>query len=194
MTRRAIRKYPENVLLQSAEEVDLARPDLKLIVSDMIESMYAAGGIGLAAPQIGIPLRIFVMDLSRDGKARPEVFINPVLEPADDAKKHETEGCLSLPGASAAVPRWSKVRLTAYNLQGERYEGEAEGLRAACFQHECDHLDGRLYISHLSHAKRQRVIKQFRKCKAKPSKVDEPAREQDTRVHEDRDPKSTQSW
>lgn len=171
MTAQTICLYPEKVLLEPAKEVDLRREDLPVIVSNMIDSMHAAGGIGLAAPQIGIALRIFVMDLSHDGKSRPEVFINPVIEPVPGSKQKETEGCLSLPGPAEKVTRWEKVKLKAYGLHGDVKETEAEGLMAACFQHECDHLDGKLYISHLSNPKRQKVIKLFRKYQSEPPKT-----------------------
>lgn len=165
MTKQRICQYPEKVLLTKAKEANLTQEELDTIVSDMIETMYAADGVGLAAPQIGLSLRIFVMDTQwhNTGKRQPGVFINPTYEPVGTEKRKEPEGCLSLPGPSEEVSRWARVRVKGYNQDGLLLEQEFEGLAAACVQHECDHLDGKLYISHLSGTKRQRAIKQFKK-------------------------------
>lgn len=154
--------YPDPVLLTEAKPITQFDESLETLINEMAEAMYEAKGIGLAAPQIGVGLQIFIMDLERsvDG---PEIFINPEIEVLDAEKVVEHEGCLSLPGAGCNVPRYKKVRLKAKNEKGEDIEVEATGLKSACFQHECDHLKGRLYISHLSNVKRQKMIKDFRK-------------------------------
>lgn len=171
MPSRSISCYPDPVLLSPAIEADLTRQGLETIVQDMIETMYWADGIGLAAPQVGIGLRIFVMDTQwhQSKRAEPKTFINPSYEPVGDAKRKEVEGCLSLPGANEKVERWERVRVSGYTVKGEWHEMEVEGLAAACVQHECDHLDGKLYISRLSQTKRQRAIKQFRIHEADPA-------------------------
>ena len=165
MATQRICQYPEKVLLTKAKEADLTQEDLNAIVNDMIETMYAADGVGLAAPQIGLSLRIFVMDTQwhKTNERKPTVFINPSYEPIGSDQRKESEGCLSLPGPSEMVSRWERVRVKGYDLDGLLVEQEVEGLTAACVQHECDHLEGKLYIAHLSSTKRQRVIKQFRK-------------------------------
>lgn len=154
--------YPDPVLLSKAKPVKDFDESLDAIIREMIEVMYEAKGIGLAAPQIGIGLQIFVMDLERSG-GTPEVFINPELEVVDSELVSDHEGCLSLPGAGCEVPRFKEVRLKALNQKGESIEVSATGLKSACFQHECDHLRGKLYISHLSTAKRQKMVKDFKK-------------------------------
>lgn len=158
----AISYYPDRVLLSRASPVSDFGSSLDAIIADMNEAMYRANGIGLAAPQIGVPLRIFVMDLSESRNA-PEVFINPELEVVGDEQVMAHEGCLSLPGAGCSVPRFKKVRLTAVNRDGKEVQVTAEGLKSACFQHECDHLNGKLYIAHLSSAKRQKMVGDFKK-------------------------------
>lgn len=165
MTAQSIRLYPDSVLLSAANEVDLGQADLRNIVDHMIQNMYDAKGIGLAAPQVGIPLRIFVMDTQwhDTGKRQPQVVINPTYEPLGSETRNEVEGCLSLPGASERVKRWNRVRVTGVDADGQPINLEVEGLAAACVQHECDHLDGKLYIAHLSQTKRQRAIKNFKR-------------------------------
>ena len=160
----AIKYYPNPVLLKKADPVEEFDASLETIINQMTKAMYDAGGIGLAAPQIGIPLQIFVMDLDRSGES-PEVFINPVLEVLNEEKVFEHEGCLSLPGAGCQVPRYKEVRLKALDKHGKGFEVVATGLKSACFQHECDHLNGHLYITHLSSLKRRRMISDFRKHK-----------------------------
>lgn len=201
MTAKTICVYPQKVLLTVAKTVDFDRfdqSDLKAIARDMIDTMYKARGIGLAAPQIGLGLRMFVMDTNYHVtlEKRPRVFINPVYEPVGSEKVKEEEGCLSLPGASEKVERWKRVRVTAHDLHGSQFSIEVEGLGAACVQHECDHLNGKLYITHLSQTKRKRAVKSFQKHQDRPSHKDETGADVnlDTSPEIVKDPKSTSTW
>lgn len=139
-------------LLERAEEVDdFDSPALHLLVADMFETMEAAGGVGLAAPQIGVGLRvvIFGFDASERYPEAPAVpltvLVNPVLEPMGDELEEGWEGCLSVPGLRGVVPRYKRLRYSGFDQFGERIEREVEGFHARVVQHECDHLDGRLY-------------------------------------------------
>jgi peptide deformylase len=139
--------------------------ELRLLVDDMFETMYEAPGIGLAAIQIGVPTRVIVMDLAKkDEPKEPRVFVNPqVLWQSDERATYE-EGCLSIPEFYEEVERPSKVRVRFLDLDGAEQELEASGLLATCLQHEIDHLDGVLFIDHISKLKRDRVIKKFAKA------------------------------
>lgn len=162
MTQKHLCYYPHKTLLTPAKPVSKFGSSLIPLIESMSEVMYEAKGIGLAAPQIGVGLRLFIMDLEQDGR-KPEVFINPELEVLDHDTDSEYEGCLSLPGTGCKVKRYRKVKLTAQNLEGEWFSVVATGLKSACFQHECDHLDGKLYITHLPDHKRKKVTKEFRR-------------------------------
>lgn len=138
------------VLLQKADPVvNPGAPEVRRLVADMIETMLDAPGVGLAAPQVHVPLRLFVLHLppDRNGGAElgPSVVINPSFEPAGDATAMRFEGCLSIPGLRAAVPRWVRIRYTGVDCEGQPVGGEVEGLHANVVQHEYDHLDGILY-------------------------------------------------
>jgi peptide deformylase len=132
----------------------------------MLETMYAAPGIGLAAIQIGVPKRVIVMDLAREGEEpQPRYFVNPEITwRAEETAPYE-EGCLSVPEIYDEVERPARVRLTYLNYDGERIEEEAEGLYAVCIQHEMDHIDGVLFIDHLSRLKRDRAVQKVKKLK-----------------------------
>ena len=138
------------VLLQVAEPVpDPCAPEIRRLASDMVETMQDASGIGLAAPQVHVPLRVFVLQLPADrngGEAvRPFVIINPRFTPVGEARASRTEGCLSIPGLRASVPRWVRIRYGGVDCDGNPVGGEVDGLHANVVQHEYDHLDGILY-------------------------------------------------
>lgn len=138
------------VLLQQAEPVaDPGAPEIRRLVADMIETMRDAPGVGLAAPQVHVPLRLFVMQLPAertDGQpVAPFAVINPSFEPVGEVRVLRWEGCLSIPGLRAAVPRWQTIRYTGVDCDGNQVGGEVDGLHANVVQHEYDHLDGILY-------------------------------------------------
>jgi peptide deformylase len=156
-------KYPEKVLEKKAAPVTKFDAELEKLVEDMFESMYAAKGIGLAAPQIGISKRLTVIDLSF--KENPEeklVLINPEVT-VQEGKQYEEEGCLSLPDIREKVRRAAKVRVRAQNVKGEWFEVDGEELLARALQHEIDHLDGVLFIFKLSRLKRDLTVRKIRK-------------------------------
>ena len=143
------------VLLQVAEPVaDPGAPDIRRLAADMIETMLDAPGIGLAAPQVHVPLRMFVLHLPPDrneGQAMPpSVVINPRFEPVGDEMALRWEGCLSIPGLRGAVPRHVRIRYTGVDCDGQPVGGEVDGLHANVFQHEYDHLDGVLYTMRMT--------------------------------------------
>lgn len=138
---------------------------LRALMDDMLETMYDAPGIGLAAIQVGVAKRVLVMDLSRDDEPKaPRYFVNPEILWASEETAPYEEGCLSVPEIYEEVERSAKVRLKYLNYQGEPVEEEAEGLFAVCIQHEIDHLDGVLFIDHLSRLKRERAVAKVRKA------------------------------
>ena len=156
------------VLKQKSAPVERVDDDLRALMDDMLETMYAAPGIGLAAIQVGVPKRVIVMDISREEDGRqPRFFVNPeVLWTSDETAPYE-EGCLSVPEVYDEVERPSRVRLRYLNYDGEQVEEDAEGLYAVCIQHEMDHLQGTLFIDHLSRLKRSFAINKVKKAKKK---------------------------
>ncbi|HEY7852536.1 MAG TPA: peptide deformylase [Caulobacteraceae bacterium] len=139
--------------------------DLRALMDDMLETMYDAPGIGLAAIQVGVAKRVLVMDLARDEEPKaPRYFVNPEILWASEETLPYEEGCLSVPEIYEEVERSAKVRLRYLNYEGEKVEEEAEGLFAVCIQHEIDHLDGVLFIDHLSRLKRDRAVAKVRKA------------------------------
>jgi peptide deformylase len=160
----AIVMYGEPVLEKQAETItEFDTPELHKLVEDMFESMYAAKGVGLAAPQIGIAKRIAVIDLSvGEDSAQKMVLINPEIIGKEELQTGE-EGCLSLPGFREQVTRPRKVTVRAQNVKGETFETVGEDLLARAFCHEIDHLNGRLYISHVSALKRDLIRRKVRK-------------------------------
>jgi peptide deformylase len=160
---RPILKYGDTVLHASARAVDGITPDIDRLVDDMIETMYAAPGVGLAAPQVGVPLRIFVVDISvgRD-PAGPIVMINPEFVERDGMQLEE-EGCLSVPGFNATVVRPSRVVVKGLDRDGNEHRREGTGLLARAFQHEMDHLDGTLFVDLLRGIKRDVIVRRIRK-------------------------------
>ncbi|PYR63768.1 MAG: peptide deformylase [Acidobacteria bacterium] len=160
---RPILKYGDTVLHERARAVDALTPEIDRLVDDMIETMYAAPGIGLAAPQVGVPLRIFVVDVSigRDPSALL-VMINPEFVDRDGMQLEE-EGCLSVPGFNATVVRPSRVVVKGLDRMGQPVEREGTGLLARAFQHEMDHLDGTLFVDKLRGIKRDLIVRKIRK-------------------------------
>ena len=159
------------VLKQISKPVDGVDDALRALMDDMLETMYDAPGIGLAAVQIGVPSRVIVMDLGdRDAEEdaepvkKPLYFVNPEIVWSSEETAPYEEGCLSVPEIFEAVERPAKVRLRYLNYQGEQIEEDADGLYAVCIQHEMDHLEGVLFIDHLSRLKRERSIAKVKKA------------------------------
>lgn len=161
MAVRKVLTFPDKRLRNKALPVAEFNDELATLVADMYETMYVNDGAGLAATQINVPLRVIVMDLSRNHSA-PQCFINPeIIE--SRGKKYHQEGCLSVPGYWEEIGRADWVRFTAYNEKGEKTEYESDELLSVCIQHEIDHLDGKLLIDHLSSFKRNRILKDIKK-------------------------------
>jgi len=160
---RSILKYGDTVLHERAQLVEAITPDVDRLVTDMIETMYAAPGIGLAAPQIGVPLRLFVIDLSvgRDPSGLI-VMINPEFVEQDGLQLEE-EGCLSVPGFNATVARPTRAVIKGLDRTGVEQQLEGSALLARAFQHEMDHLDGRLFVDRLRGIKRDLIVRRIRK-------------------------------
>lgn len=157
------------VLRQKAEEVERMDEELKAIIDDMFHTMYRAEGIGLAGNQVGVARRVIVVDL-KDEKHPPFALVNPrIIERGGDREKEE-EGCLSIPGVSALVERPTQVTIEALDADGKTFRIEADSLLARCLQHEIDHLDGVLFIDHLSALKRSMLLKKYRSLAAEDEK------------------------
>lgn len=155
MALLSILQYPDPRLHQSAAAVAHFDDNLKTLVDDMTETMYAAPGIGLAATQVNVLLRVAVIDVSEEKDAL-QVFVNPEIISREGEIVGE-EGCLSVPGVYESVARSERVRVQAQDLNGTAFELEADGLLAICLQHEIDHLDGKVFVDHLSQLKRSRI-------------------------------------
>jgi peptide deformylase len=166
MAIRPILTVPDPVLKQVSKPVEAVTDETRALMDDMLETMYAAPGIGLAAVQIGVPVRVIVMDLAKEGEPpAPRHFVNPeILELEGDKQAYE-EGCLSVPDFFDEVERPKRVRLRYLNYQGEQVEEWAEGMYAVCIQHEMDHLQGTLFIDHLSRLKRAYAINKVKKAR-----------------------------
>jgi peptide deformylase len=165
MALREIIVLPDKRLRLVSLPVKVDDPELRLLVDDMFETMYEAPGIGLAAIQIGVPKRVIVMDLAKkDEPKAPQVFINPQVLSVSDERSAYEEGCLSIPEFYEEVERPSRVRVRFLDSAGAVQELEASDLLATCLQHEIDHLNGVLFIDHISKLKRDRVIKKFTKA------------------------------
>jgi peptide deformylase len=160
MTTRSIVIYPDPRLRAKAQPVASYDPALQRLVKDLLETMRVANGLGLAATQIAELHRVFVMDVSEDGSC-PIAFVNPVIVSRKGQQKRQ-EGCLSIPGVYADVVRAAEIRVQASDPLGRQFEKTAVALEAVCIQHEIDHLDGRLFIDHLSPLKRERVLESLR--------------------------------
>jgi len=165
MAVREIIILPDKRLRSVSEPVKKVDREVKDLVADMFETMYEAPGIGLAAIQVGVPKRVVTMDLSKkEEEQQPRVFINPEILWRSDEKATYEEGCLSIPEFYEEVERPAQVRVKYLDLDGKEQELEANGLLATCLQHEIDHLNGVLFIDHISRLKRARVTKKFAKA------------------------------
>ena len=165
MAIRPILVLPDARLRAVADPIDAVDDDIKALAKDMLDTMYDAPGIGLAAPQIGVMKRIVVMDLAKEGeKPEPLVLINPEITKFSDVVQTTEEGCLSIPELYYDVERPDAVTVKYTDLDGNEVIKDADGKLAVCIQHELDHLDGVLYIDYLSRLKRDRVIKKFDKA------------------------------
>ncbi|MGM0703266.1 MAG: peptide deformylase [Pseudomonadota bacterium] len=162
MAKLPILEFPDERLRTRAAPVEAVDDAVRQLVDDMLETMYDANGIGLAATQVDVHRRVIVMDVS-DDRARPLVLINPEVTPLGDEPEPMSEGCLSIPEYYAEVPRALRVHLKALDRDGTPYELEADGLLAHCIQHEHDHLEGVLFVDYLSPLKRDRVRKKMEK-------------------------------
>lgn len=164
MTIKPIIFIPDPILRDVSKPVERFDAGLRKFADDMFATMYDAPGIGLAAIQVAEPIRVVVIDLAKEGDApEPHIFINPVIVERSDMASLYEEGCLSIPDYYAEVERPASVRVTYQDIDGKPQEIKAEGLMATCLQHEIDHLDGVLFIDHISKLKRDMVIKKFKK-------------------------------
>ena len=164
MTVREVRLYGDPVLTTRAEEITEFGPSLERLAQDMLETMEDAGGVGLAANQIGVTKRIFVFDCSHFQHGLRGAVINPEWEAVGEEMQLGTEGCLSIPGISQPTERFSTVRLRGYDPQGRPVSMLASGLMARCIQHETDHLDGVLFLQRLSDDLRKESMKTIRQA------------------------------
>ena len=172
MTLRQILTEPNKILREKSLPVEMVDEDLQKLMSDMLETMYAAPGIGLAAIQVGIPKRVIVLDIaSKDGPRKPMFFVNPVILKKNDEKATYEEGCLSVPNHFAEVDRPSSCDVEYLDYEGNKKILKAEGLLATCIQHEMDHLEGILFIDYLSKLKKTMIIKKLSKLKTKPDRI-----------------------
>ena len=158
-----ILEYPDPRLRKVASPVTAVNDDIRKLIDDMLETMYAAPGIGLAATQVDVHQRLLVMDISEE-KNRPLCFINPVILESRGVASAD-EGCLSVPDIYENVERAAEIRVKALDRDGNEFEMSAEGLLAVCIQHEMDHLEGKLFVDYLSQLKRQRLKKKFVKAR-----------------------------
>jgi peptide deformylase len=164
MALRDILILPDKRLRAVSKPVAKIDSDVRGLIEDMFETMYKAPGIGLAAIQVGVPLRLVTMDLSKkEAEAQPKVFVNPEILWSSEEKSTYEEGCLSIPEIHEDVDRPAQVKVRYLDIEGRLHEEEANGLFATCIQHEVDHLNGVLFIDHISKLKRDRIVKKFTK-------------------------------
>jgi peptide deformylase len=167
MSVRKILTEPNKLLRQVSKPVDKIGDEERRLMDDMLETMYDAPGIGLAAIQIGVPKRIIVMDISRDeNKKEPRYFVNPIIKIKNEEKAKYEEGCLSVPDQFAEIERPSACEVKYLDYYGKKQELKADGLLAICIQHEMDHLEGILFIDYLSKLKKSMIIKKLSKSKS----------------------------
>ena len=165
MALREILTVPHPLLKQVSEPVEGVDDALRALMDDMLETMYAAPGIGLAAVQVGVPQRVIVMDLAREDEApQPRYFVNPEILWRSDEMAVREEGCLAVPEIYDEVERPARVKIRFLDYDGALIEEDAEGLLAVCIQHEMDHLEGVLFIDHLSRLKRDRAVSKVKKA------------------------------
>jgi peptide deformylase len=166
MTIRKILTEPNKLLRQISESVETVGEEEQKLMDDMLETMYEAPGIGLAAVQIGVPKRIIVMDIGRDeNNKEPRFFVNPVIKNKNEVKSIYEEGCLSVPDQFAEIERPNSCEVEYLDYDGNKQLLKAEGLLATCIQHEMDHLEGILFIDYLSRLKKSMIIKKLSKIK-----------------------------
>ena len=168
MAVKTILTEPNKLLRQISKSVEKVGNEEKRLMDDMLDTMYAANGIGLAAIQIGVPKRIIVMDISKEeNKKEPRYFVNPKIKNKDTLKSTYEEGCLSVPNQFAEIERPKKCDIEYLDYNGEKKILKAEGLLATCIQHEMDHLEGILFIDYLSKLKKSMIIKKLSKNKSR---------------------------
>ncbi|WP_339739640.1 peptide deformylase [uncultured Maricaulis sp.] len=173
MAVREIITVPDPRLKLVSKPVDRVDDDLRELMDDMLQSMYAADGIGLAAIQVGEPKRVIVMDLAKADEApQPRFFVNPVLSDPSDTLQPYEEGCLSVPTVFDEVERPDRIKIEYLDYDGQRREEIAEGMFAVCIQHEMDHLEGILFIDYLSRLKRQRAVARVKKLEKDKTRED----------------------
>lgn len=165
MTIKPLIYLPDPLLKQVSMPIETVDSQLQTFADDMLETMYEAPGIGLAAIQVGEPIRMLVLDVSKEeDEKNPQVFINPEILSSSDLRSTYEEGCLSIPGYYAEVERPAEIRVRYLDRDGKQQEIDADGILATCLQHEIDHLDGILFIDHISRLKREMVVKKFTKA------------------------------
>ncbi len=156
-------KWPDPRLAEICVPIGEITPEIEQLAADMLETMYAAPGRGLAGPQVGVMRRIFVMDAGwKDGRPDPIVCLNPMLQEVSEERVSSSEGCLSIPGVSAEVSRPAQVQMVWTGLNGARYVQSFEGFAAVCVQHEMDHLDGIVVFDHLGAEDRDALIAEYK--------------------------------
>lgn len=165
MTVRTVLTWPDRRLLQTAEPVEAVDPPIAALVADMFETMYAEDGCGLAATQLGIPLRVVVLDCGGKENPAPLALINAEIVEREGEVLWK-EGCLSLPGVTAEVARAKRIVVEALDAQGRAIRVEASGLTAVCIQHELDHLDGTLYVDRLGKLEKKAVLLDYERARA----------------------------
>lgn len=167
MTVRTILTEPNKLLRKISKPVESVGREEQELMDDMLDTMYAAPGIGLAAIQVGIPKRIIVMDISRDEtKKEPRYFVNPIIKNKNSEKAIYEEGCLSVPNQFAEIERPNSCEVEYLDYEGNKQKLKANGLLATCIQHEMDHLDGILFIDYLSKLKKSMILKKLSKNKS----------------------------
>ncbi len=154
--------FPDKRLRTVAQPVEQVDDNIKTLIEDMLETMYAAPGIGLAATQVNVHKRILVLDVSEDHN-EPMVFINPTIKAHEGEQAYE-EGCLSVPGYYESIDRFQSITVSALDREGEPFELQCDGLMSVCIQHEIDHLEGKLFVDYLSNLKKQRIKKKLLKA------------------------------
>ena len=172
MTIRKILTEPDPFLRQKSKKVETVDNDIRSLMDDMLETMYSAPGIGLAAIQIGVPKRVIVIDISRgDEEKNPKYFVNPEIISNSNNEASYEEGCLSVPGQFAEISRPDKCKIKFLDYYGKEKVLETEGLLATCIQHEMDHLEGILFIDYLSKLKKDMIVKKLSKQKKSLERV-----------------------
>ena len=166
MTIKTILTEPSKILRQISLPVEKVGKEEQILMNDMLETMYDAKGIGLAAIQIGVPKRIIVMDISKDDKKKPMYFVNPIIKNKNSNYSTYEEGCLSVPNQFAEVNRPSECEIEYLDFNGKKIFLKASGLLATCIQHEMDHLEGILFIDYLSKLKKSIIVKKLSKQKS----------------------------